>query len=66
MCGTHQRGQCLRNFLPSRYSGLIACDHLRTDLLCDIDWSMGAMLLLDEQCHSESFFLASHLTIARR
>ena len=65
--GWFQEGRQSRsNLLPSRYPGLVAGKNLGTNLLSDIDWRTSAMLLFNQQCQSDGFFVPRHLTMARR
>ena len=61
-----KRHQSRSNLLPPRYPGWVAGKNLGTNLLSDIDRRARAMLLFDQQCHGESFFVPRHLTMARR
>lgn len=66
MRGLQQRRQGKADLLPTRHSGLVTGNHLRTNLLGEIDWRIRAVLVLDKQRSGESLFMSRQCALERR
>ncbi len=61
-----KRHQSRSNLLPTRYPGFVAGNHLRPNLLSNIDWYIRAVLLFDKQRRGESFLISGQWALERR
>lgn len=66
MRGLKQLRQGRADLLPARHSGFVAGNHLRPNLLSNIDWCIRAVLLFDKQRRGESFLISGQWAFERR